>query len=211
MIDVFPRVGAIAKKICVALRVQMSRQSWALEPGQIAAVLFSDDVTDEEKSRIAARILALAPKEFSVPNPEDPPSPPFPPINARIIQPTKDDIHRGKPPLPEITSSNTLLDFVTPRSIIFLARFCPNPESWLRKNPPWDHIPEYAEAKEIVRGIMPVNDPAERLCATAKRYKVHRDMNFFNNSNLRHKAAFESAHPSLACSVHSVHKNVFTL
>ena len=156
----------------------MSRQSWALEPGQIAAILFSDDVTDEEKSRIAARILALAPKEFSFPNPEDPPSPPFPPINARIIQPTKDDIHRGKPPLPEITSSNTLLDFVTPRSIIFLARFCPNPESWLRKNPPWDHIPEYAEAKEIVRGIMPVNDPAERLCATAKRYKVHRDMIF---------------------------------
>ena len=45
------------------------------------------------------------------------------------------------------------------------------------QNPPWDHIPEFVEAKKIVRGIMAVNDPAERLCATAKKYKVKRETN----------------------------------
>ena len=89
------RTGPLAKKICVALRVQMVRQSWSLEPTQIAVVLFSNNVSNVKKSRIAGRILALKPADFSFPDPEQPPAPPFPPVNAPIIQPSKDDIHRG--------------------------------------------------------------------------------------------------------------------
>ena len=148
----------------------MQRQSWSLEPGQIAAALFSDELSDDEKGSIAAKILAKKPDDFRFPNPNDLPGPPC--VDAPIIQPTKEDLRRGKPPLPAILPSSELLDYVTPRSVIFLARLCSNPEKWLRENPPWDHIPEYIEAKEIVRGVMPVNDPAERLCATAKKYKV---------------------------------------
>ena len=79
---------------------------------------------------------------------------------------------KGKPPLPEITSFKELPDFVTDRSILFFERFCPGYETWMEANLPWDGIPEYEMAKALVRSIVPVNDPAERLCGLAKRYKV---------------------------------------
>ena len=79
---------------------------------------------------------------------------------------------RGKPPLPEISPSKALPDFVTQRSVVFLARFCPNADKWLKQSTPWDHIKEYQTAKAIIRGVCPVNDPAERLCAIAKKYRV---------------------------------------
>ena len=69
--------------------------------------------------------------------------------------------------------SSSLEDFVTSRSVVFFARFCPNADVWLTKNPPWDGIEEFEVARSIVGGMAPVNDAAERLCATAKRYKVH--------------------------------------
>ena len=59
------RTGELAKKICVALRQQLNRQSWALEPGQVAAALFSDQVDNKTKSRMAAKILALRPNPDS--------------------------------------------------------------------------------------------------------------------------------------------------
>ena len=43
----------------------MNRQSWALEPGQVAAALFSDQLDDETKSRMAAKIMALRPTSDS--------------------------------------------------------------------------------------------------------------------------------------------------
>ena len=43
----------------------MDRQSWALEPGQVAAALFSDEVSNDDKARIAARILALRPASMA--------------------------------------------------------------------------------------------------------------------------------------------------
>ena len=85
---------------------------------------------------------------------------------------TPTSLSKGKPPLPKLTSTKKLSDYVSPRSIIFLERFTPNYEKWLTTNPPWDQISEYQEAKAIVRAIVPVNDPAERLVAVAKRYKV---------------------------------------
>ena len=79
---------------------------------------------------------------------------------------------RGRPELPQLSSKHTLLDFVTPRSALLLERFAPNYDAWLTKRAPWDEEPEFQHAKEIIRAIVSTNDPAERLCAVTKRYKV---------------------------------------
>ena len=60
-----PRTSPDAKKIAGALRIQFNRQSWALEPGQVAAALFSEMLDDETKTRMAAKILALRPTSDS--------------------------------------------------------------------------------------------------------------------------------------------------
>ena len=142
-----------------------------MEPGQIAAALFCDELSHTEKSRLAARILSLLPKDFKFLE--------FPEMDSSIslsnlpaAPPSSDSMDRGKPPLPEISPSKALPDYVTPRSVVFLARFCPNADKWHKESPPWDHIKEYQTAKAIVRGVCPVNDPAERLCAIAKKYRV---------------------------------------
>ena len=129
----------------------MNRQSWSLDEGQVAAVLFSKNVTNDSKSRIAARILALKPSSV---------------LDSTSL------LRRGKPSLPELSSKKELADYVSERSVLFLERFCPQYEEWLRENPPWDEIPAFQAAKAIVRGVIPINDPVERLCAFAKRYKV---------------------------------------
>ena len=74
--------------------------------------------------------------------------------------------------MPPISSKKNLDDYVTERSALLLERFCPGYDAWLTKNPPWDGISEYEEAKVAIRAICPVNDPGERLCAVAKRFKV---------------------------------------
>ena len=107
----------------------MNRQSQSLEPGQITASLFSKNVDDDTKSRIASRILALKPSSIAIVTPA---------------------LNRGRPSLPEISSKNELQDFVTERSILFLERFCPNYAKWLTQNAPWDHIPEFHQDKELV-------------------------------------------------------------
>ena len=127
----------------------MSRQSRSLEPGQIIASLFSKNVNDDTKSRIASRMLK--------------------PSSIAIVTPA---LNRGRPSLPEISSKNELQDFVTERSILFLERFCPNYAKWLTQNAPWDHIPEIQQDKELVDAIQTVNDPAERMCSFSKRFKV---------------------------------------
>ena len=80
---------------------------------------------------------------------------------------------RGRPNLPELSSKKTILDYVTSRSSLLLERFTPGYDAWLTKSAPWDEYPEYQKAKEVIRAIVPTNDPAERMCATAKRYKVY--------------------------------------
>ena len=54
----------MAKKLSDAVQNQMSRQSWALDAGQVAAALFSDDVEDDEKGRIAAKMVHLRPRSL---------------------------------------------------------------------------------------------------------------------------------------------------
>ena len=118
----------------------MSRQSWSVEPGQAAAALFCDKLSNIEKSHLAARILSLLPKDFKFlefPEMDDSSSSSS---NLPAAPPSRDSMDRGKPPLPEISPSKALADYVTPRSVVFLARFCPNADKWLKQSSPWDHI-----------------------------------------------------------------------
>ena len=89
---------------------------------------------------------------------------------------------RGRPELPKLSSKQTLPDFVTSRSALLLERFTPNYDVWLTKRAPWDEEPEYQHAKEIIRAIVPTNDPAERLCAVSKRYKVITSLIFMRSN-----------------------------
>ena len=61
------RFSPLAARVAESVRLQMNRQSWSVEPGQIAAVLFSDEIDDDTKSQVAAKILALRPADFSFP------------------------------------------------------------------------------------------------------------------------------------------------
>ena len=174
-------------------------QTWALEPTQIGGAIFCKEVGDDEKARIAAKILATAPAALlnrdealpvssfnepvqtsdgsaapCIPMKEDEVATSSDTFDASPLtnRPTPESLSRGKPPLPTFTSSNSLVDFVSPRSIVLFVRMCPGFKAWLTKNPPWDGIPEFEVAKAAIKAICPINDPAERLCATAKRYKV---------------------------------------
>ena len=179
-------------------------QTWALEPTQIGASLFCDEVSNDEKARIAGRILATAPASILQGEESTPvmsmeldhssdgaagAGPAGVPQHSQsshgevatssdidssplTSRPTPESLSRGKPPLPTFSSSNSLVDFITPRSIVLFVRFCPGFKSWMTKNPPWDGIPAFESAKAAIKAICPINDSAERLCATAKRYKV---------------------------------------
>ena len=112
----------------------MSRQSWALEPAQICAALFCDKVDDNHKVRIAALVLLQKPEDFTFPLIIG--SPYYIASLEKSLEctsqtPTSSDLSRGKPPLPEIKTSKSLADYVTPRSVVFFARFCPDAERWL--------------------------------------------------------------------------------
>ena len=59
--------GQKSLAVASALQLQMSCQSWALEPAQICASLFCDKVDDIDKVRIAARVLLQKPEDFTFP------------------------------------------------------------------------------------------------------------------------------------------------
>jgi hypothetical protein len=77
-----------------------------------------------------------------------------------------------KPPFPDMEGKQHLEDFVTHESWALFDLLGGNCD-WLRQNPEtWDADNHYLEAKDIVHNLYGVNDPAERMCLNAKRYKV---------------------------------------
>ena len=142
-------------------------------------------LSKEEKPLVSAKLLAQAPaSSLPLSSPCNPSLPAEEPIYAdhnlnssvapktASVRPKPDGLLRGQPPFPQILHSSHLSDFVQPRSVIFIKRFCPNADEWIGKNPPWDSIEGFKQDKQIVRSISNTNDAAERLCAVAKRYRV---------------------------------------
>ena len=107
--------------------------------------LFSSKVTNDEKSRIASRLLTF---DSSVPKSEK----------------------LEKPKFPEINENTKLVDLVAPESyrfFIILGLDCP----WLTMDPvKWEEEDSYMIAQDFVKTVKVTNDIAERGVKLARDY-----------------------------------------
>ncbi len=121
----------------------LSRHRWYLAEHVVPFALFSDNVTDEEKAKIAEKLLAL--ERDSVPS-------------------------LGLPEFPEVTESTELCDLVTPKTWQFFDIVKSDP-SWLTKRVgDWEFDEDYNEVKFFVSTVKVVNDSCERAVAMATEY-----------------------------------------
>ena len=111
---------------------------------------WSSLVTEDEKSRMASRMLAVRPSFGG-------PPPPVP---------------LGRPPFPDIIEGGSLADYIEPESWL-LFDLLEADVDWLTQPPTaWDGNPGFDAIRDVVHNICGVNDPAERLCGLAKKYAV---------------------------------------
>ena len=81
------------------------------------------------------------------------------------------DMTPSKPAFQEADPDLSLVDYVGPESWV-LFKLIGGDHGWLWQPPPWDGDPRFEAMKKVVTNIVGVNDPAERACGLAKRYKV---------------------------------------
>ena len=121
----------------------LSRHKWYMAEHVVPFAFFSDNVTEDEKSRMAARLLSL-------------PRDPVPSL--------------GHPEFPEVTEVTELWDLVTERSWQFFEIVKSNPK-WLTQSvADWDSDPDYIQVKDFVSTVKTVNDSCERAVALATDY-----------------------------------------
>jgi hypothetical protein len=124
----------------------MGRQSWAHQGRHVPQALFSSLLSNDERARLASRILAT----------------------PRI------EIKPGKPAFPSYDSPiNSLADFVTSESWV-LFDLIGGDVGWMLEDPSkWDQNEDFLTMRKKVHHFSGVNDPAERICGTAKLFKVN--------------------------------------
>ena len=121
----------------------LSRHRWYLAEHVIPFALFSDNVTEEEKSKMAEKLLSL--EKDTVPS-------------------------LGLPEFPEVTESSELCDFVTSKSWQFFDIVNSDP-TWLTKRvSEWKFDEDYNQVKYFVSTVKVVNDSCERAVAMATEY-----------------------------------------
>ena len=121
----------------------LNRHTWYLTGQVIPFSLFSDNVTEDEKSRIAARLLATQREE---------------------------SVSLGLPAFPVVTDKTQLWDLVTPQSWQFFDIVKSDP-NWLTQNvSEWENNPDYRQVKGFVSTVKVVNDGCERAVALATDY-----------------------------------------
>ena len=121
----------------------LNRHKWYLTGQVIPFSLFSDNVTEDEKSRIAARLLATRREE---------------------------SVTLGLPASPVVTDKTELWDLVTPQSWQFFDIVKSDP-IWLTQNvSEWENDPDYRQVKAFVSTVKVVNDGCERAVALATDY-----------------------------------------
>ena len=141
----------------------MMRQCWSLQQRHVPFALFSRYVEEDEKAAMAAKLVTHLPPIPSTSDEDNPPLPPIPPFQWDT-----------KPAFPNLKSGKftRLSHFIGVESLILFSRAVKN-WRWLLLAPTdWPSNDAYKEALEIVRGIAGTNEPAERLCAVAKKYSV---------------------------------------
>ena len=121
----------------------MSRHGWYTTEQTVIYSLFSNKVTLEQKSRIAARILTFeAPEQYRI----------------------------GKPVFQELTETTELQDLVGPYTHMIFT-ILGTDEDWLEQDPAkWQESESYREMEDFVRNVKVTNDTAERGIKMADDY-----------------------------------------
>ena len=113
----------------------LSRHGWYTAQSTVVFSLFSNKLSDDEKSRVAARILTFEPPE---------------------------KVKLGKPDFKELEKSTKIEDLVGPGSYLFFSILGAG-WPWLNKDPAqWREDPDYKELADFVRTVKVTNDTAER-------------------------------------------------
>ena len=129
--------------VASAALATMNRHGWYLAPSVVMFSLFSDNVPDDTKARMAARLLELE-------KPEE----------------TRVDL----PKFPIVTGSSELWDFVQPNSWEFFD-ILKIEADWLAQPPvEWEESEDFKKARQFVRTVKVVNDAAERGIKLASDY-----------------------------------------
>ena len=120
-----------------------NRHGWYLAPSVVMFSLFSNNVPDDTKARMAAKLLSLE-------KPEE----------------TRVDL----PEFPTLTGSSELLDFVQPNSWEFF-NILKVEADWLAQPPvEWEESEDFRKARQFVWTVKVVNDAAERGIKLASDY-----------------------------------------
>ena len=121
-----------------------NRHLWYLAPQTVLFALFSNRVSEDQKSRMASRLLTLDRKE----------------------SPTL-----GVPKFPALTAETELCDLITEESRDFFDVVNSDPLPWLTKRVcEWESYADYNKVKTFVSTVKVVNDCAERAVALATDY-----------------------------------------
>ena len=138
------RYQAVDKELAESALATLNRHLWYLAPHTVMFALFSNEVSEDTKSRMAARLLTL----------DRPDSPSL-----------------GLPKFPVITAKTELWDLVTEASWEFFEVVKSDPLPWLSKRvSEWEAHSEYQTVKAFVSTVKVVNDSCERAIALAKDY-----------------------------------------
>ena len=138
------RYQAVDKELAESALATLNRHLWYLAPQTVMFALFSNKVSEDTKSRMAARLLTL----------DRPDSPSL-----------------GLPKFPVITANTELWDLVTEASWEFFDVVKSDPLPWLTKNvTEWESNYDYQSVRSFVSTVKVVNDAAERAIALAKEY-----------------------------------------
>ena len=122
----------------------LSRHFWYLVPSTVLYSLFSNLLSEDEKSGIAAKLLAQPQEE--------------------------NDAAAAVPTFPEVEAQTKLQDLVTPASWEFF-KILKLPSDWLALPPAqWSENENYRRAQQYVKTVKVVNDPAERGIKLASDY-----------------------------------------
>ena len=129
--------------IATAALEVLERHGWYTAQETIPFCLFSNKLSNDQKSRVAARILSYD---------------------------TPESVSLGKPTFQELSEKTQLHDLVGPKSYT-LFTILGTDYDWLRQKPEdWENCPEYLEMREFVRTVKVCNDAAERGVAMISDY-----------------------------------------
>ena len=138
------RYQAVDKELAESALATLNRHLWYLAPQTVVFALFSNKVSEDTKSRMAARLLTL----------DRPDTPSL-----------------GLPKFPVITATTELWDLVSEASWEFFEVVKSDPLPWLSKSvSEWEAHSEYQKVKSFVSTVKVVNDSCERAIALAKDY-----------------------------------------